>query len=46
MADIHSPQQRHVKIAAIHGKDTQPEMVVCRYLWGMGSDIARIIHGC
>jgi DNA mismatch endonuclease (patch repair protein) len=31
-----SPQQRHNNMAAIHGKDTKPEMVVCRWLWGHG----------
>ncbi len=36
MADIHTSQQRHTNMAAIHGKDTKPEMVVRRYLWGHG----------
>ena len=36
MADVHTPQQRHANMAAIHGKDTKPEMVVRRYLWGHG----------
>ena len=31
-----SPQQRHANMVAIHGKDTKPEMVVRRYLWGHG----------
>ena len=31
-----SPQQRHANMAAIHGQDTKPEMVVRRYLWGHG----------
>ena len=31
-----SPQQRHNNMAAIHGKDTKPEMIVRRYLWGHG----------
>ena len=31
-----SPQQRHANMAAIHGKDTKPEMVVRRWLWGRG----------
>ena len=31
-----SLQQRHANMAAIHGKDTKPEMVVRRYLWGHG----------
>ena len=29
-------QQRHANMAAIHGKDTKPEMVVRRWLWGHG----------
>jgi DNA mismatch endonuclease (patch repair protein) len=36
MSDIFSPQQRHANMAAIHGKDTKPEMVVRRYLWRHG----------
>ena len=36
MHDVHTPQQRHANMAAIHGKDTKPEMVVRRYLWGHG----------
>jgi len=31
-----NPQQRHANMAAIHGKDTKPEMVVRRWLWGHG----------
>lgn len=31
-----TPQQRHANMAAIHGKDTKPEMVVRRYLWKRG----------
>ena len=31
-----STQQRHANMAAIHGKDTKPEMVVRCYLWGQG----------
>ena len=31
-----SLQQRHNNMAAIHGKDTKPEMIVRRYLWGHG----------
>lgn len=34
--DIHTPQQRHANMVAIHGKDTKPEMVVRHYLWGHG----------
>lgn len=29
-------EQRHKNIAAIKGKDTKPEMVVCRYLFARG----------
>ena len=29
-------QQRHANMAAIHGKDTKPKMVVRRWLWGHG----------
>ena len=28
MSDVHTPQQRHANMAAIHGKDTKPEMVM------------------
>lgn len=34
--DSLSPQQRHANMAAIHGKDTKPEMVVRKWLWGHG----------
>lgn len=34
--DSCTPQQRHNNMAAIHGKDTKPEMVVRRWLWGHG----------
>ena len=36
MSDRLSPQQRHANMAAIHGKNTKPEMVVRRWLWGHG----------
>ena len=36
MTDKLTPLQRHNNMAAIHGKDTKPEMVVRRYLWGHG----------
>ena len=36
MANTLTPQQRHANMVAIHGKDTKPEMVVRRYLWGCG----------
>jgi DNA mismatch endonuclease (patch repair protein) len=32
--DSHTTQQRHNNMAAIHGKDTKPEMVVRHWLWG------------
>ena len=31
-----STLQRHANMAAIHGKDTKPEMIVRRWLWGHG----------
>ena len=36
MADKLTPIERHNNMAAIHGKDTKPEMVVRRWLWGHG----------
>lgn len=36
MADTQTPQQRHANMAAIHGKDTKPEMVVRKWLWRHG----------
>ena len=36
MSDTLTPQQRHANMAAIHGKDTKPEMIVRRYLWSHG----------
>ena len=36
MPDNHTSQQRHNNMAAIHSKDTKPEMVVRRYLWNHG----------
>ena len=34
--DSLSPQQRHNNMAAIHGKDTKPEIVVRKWLWNHG----------
>ena len=34
--DTHTFTQRHVNMAAIHGKNTKPEMVVRRWLWRHG----------
>ena len=34
--DIPTSQQRHANMAAIHGKDTKPEIIVRRYLWAHG----------
>ena len=31
-----TPQQRHFNMAAIQGRDTKPEMVVRKWLWGSG----------
>lgn len=36
MPDNHTPQQRHATMAAIHGKDTKPELIVRKWLWGHG----------
>lgn len=36
MPDTQTPQRRHANMAAIHGKDTKPEMVVRKWLWGHG----------
>ena len=36
MSNIHTSQQRHANMAAIHGKDTKPEVVVRKWLWGHG----------
>ena len=36
MSDLHTPEQRHKNMSAIHGKDTKPEMVVRRGLWCRG----------
>ena len=31
-----TPEQRHKNMAAIKGKDTKPEIIVRKYLWGQG----------
>lgn len=36
MPDHLSPQQRHANMAAIHAKDTKPEVMVRKYLWHQG----------
>ena len=36
MADTLTPHQRHINMAAIHGKDTKPEMIVRHFLWAHG----------
>jgi len=36
MTEILTSPQRHSNMAAIHGKDTKPEMVVRKWLWGHG----------
>ena len=36
MSDSISPQQRHANMAAIHGKNTKPEVVVRKWLCGHG----------
>ena len=39
-----TPEQRHSNMAAIHGKDTKPEMLVRKYLWKHGFRY-RLNHG-
>lgn len=34
--DHHTPQQRHNNMAAIHNKDTKPELIVRKGLWSRG----------
>ena len=36
MSNFQTSPQRHANMAAIHGKDTKPEMVVRHWLWGHG----------
>ena len=36
MVDVHTPEQRSKNMAAIKGKDTQPELRLRKYLWGKG----------
>lgn len=36
MSNFQTSPQRHANMAAIHSKDTKPEVVVRRYLWGHG----------
>ena len=36
MKDTCTPQQRHANMAAIHGKDTKPEIIVRKWLWSHG----------
>ena len=36
MSDRVDKERRHANMAAIHGKDTKPEMVVRRWLWRHG----------
>lgn len=36
MPDKLTIEQRHRNMAAIHGKDTKPEMIVRRFLWNRG----------
>lgn len=46
MTDKLTPIQRHKNMAAIKSKDTKPEMVVRRWLWGMASATGSTIHDC
>lgn len=36
MSDHLSPNKRHQNMAAIHSKDTRPEMIVRKFLWSHG----------
>lgn len=36
MADHLSQERRHANMAAIHAKDTKPELIVRKYLWRQG----------
>jgi DNA mismatch endonuclease (patch repair protein) len=36
MADVHSKEIRSKNMAAIKGKDTKPEMLICRFLHAAG----------
>lgn len=36
MADKMTPEQRHRCMSRIHSRDTKPEMIVRRWLWGQG----------
>lgn len=36
MSDILTPQQRHANMAAVHSKNTRPEMIVRKWLWSHG----------
>jgi len=36
MADRITPEQRHLNMAAIHCRNTKPEMIVRRFLWSNG----------
>ena len=36
MSDTKTLQQRHPNMAAIHGKNTKPELVVRKWLWSHG----------
>lgn len=34
--DVLTPEQRHYNMSCIHGRDTKPEMIVRKWLWGHG----------
>lgn len=36
MVDTRTKEQRHKIMAAVRSKDTQPELLVRKYLWGQG----------
>lgn len=36
MSDVHTPEQRHKNMAAIHSSSTKPELKLRRALWSLG----------
>lgn len=36
MADVHTPEQRHRNMSAIHSRNTKPEGIVRKYLFAQG----------
>lgn len=46
MADVLTKEQRHRNMAAIHGKNTKPEILVRKFLLVGASAIGSTIHVC